>query len=202
MVKYGWNEEKLRKVEPFFHAFLWPFASTLSVYSTIHNLFGLIVESKIPKDCEEIQNDCTPSPGSLNVARYTMLFINTIHLTFSLFVMFQICGVAMESQEERTSRLVAIKGTLYALVVTIVEVPVAIWLAFYYLTGYGNVYSCLAIDWLLEFSSLHVESKKNDTAYGVAWRKALDWIANSCCSCFNAHDDVDLQPKAEGSEIR
>jgi len=198
-IKHGWTEEALRKIEPYFHLFVWPFTLVLCVYSASQNLFGYTLEScylLMPKECTETEDDCVSIPNSLYPVRLTMLSINLIHLTFSMYVICQICGVAMASEEEQTFRLVAVKGALYALIVTTVEVPVALWLSFYYLTGYDAngliVVSMLALPLIGFFNFLvfMLNRRKMNTSYGVVWRKVLDWVATACCFCFNAHDDV------------
>jgi len=204
LVKYGWNEAQLRRIEPYLHAFIWPFVLAISVYSAAQNLYGYTLEScflMIPEDCSEAAHSCTPTPSSLEMVRLIMLGMNMIHLIFSMYVMHQVCGVAMREHEEETSRLVAIKGTLYTLVVTVAEVPVAIWLIFYFFTGYEAnglwTISTLALP-LLGFFNLLVfmlNRRKMNTSYGVLWRKAIDWATYSCCCCFNAEAaDPDTKP--------
>jgi len=199
MVKYGWNETSLRKIEPYSHALIWPYALGISIYSLLNNLYGdgqQVCFVSNPEDCAgSSEGDCTPTPDILITIRLVVLGVNMAHLLVSVFVMCQVYGYATRGQEEQVTRLVAIKGFLYAFAVSTAQVPTALWLIVYMTTGYeskGIEVMYMLVLPLIGFLNLLVfmmNRRTMHTAYGRLWRRSIDWTATAFCCCFHGREE-------------
>jgi len=194
IVKYGWEEQRLRKIEPFLYGFLWPFAMAISSYSFYNGMFGHVYETcflRVPQDCNDSSiEECKPTPNGLATMRLTLLFINMFHLCFSIYVVIQICQFAIGGSNSRVARLVAIKGLLYALAVSVAQISVAVWVIIYFATGHeadgvGLVTTTvLPLMGFLNMLVFMLNRRKMNTMYGGLVRRLIDGIVNlfSCCS--------------------
>jgi len=198
IVKYGWNERNLRKLEVYSHALIWPFASGFSTFSAFKYLYGYGLQVcflLVPEDCIDVEGDCTPTASVVGGVRLTGLAINLSHLVFSVFVMCQVYGFATRGQEEQVARLVAIKGFFYALAVSAAQAPVALWLIVYLTTGYESqglaiIYMLvLPLAGLLNLLVFMMNHRKMHTKYGTTWRTLIDCVAAACCRCFDNHKE-------------
>jgi len=194
MVQYGWDEMKLRKIEPYFYCVSLPYAVGMMLFPLLKGMYGHVYETcflRIPETCDDVAEGelCEPTPDGLGILRLVVFGVNMLHLSFSIYVVVQVYRYARQMESQSLARLVAIKGMLYASAVAMLQFPLAVWVLIYFIAGttVDVLETCITLLLpLIGFFNLLVfmlNRREMGTCYGKVVRKFIDCLALILCGC-------------------
>jgi len=128
MVRYGWNEAKLRKVELWMHVIIWPIAIIIPVYPLHNDLYGHFETCKMdsePTRCPEGETCEHDSMAKLVIAIFSLSpFVAGIYSMYvMLSIYMKVCALAHDIRSRnpnptavsrRLTKALGWKGILYA----------------------------------------------------------------------------------------
>lgn len=211
-IQYGWDQERVHRIEPTAYAVILVYAMTLSIWSLAAGWFGPVHESCFisieTTDCDVGDDSelCEPTGTGETVARAIVFSVNMIHLFFSLYVVCRMYLVAASLPDDVSSqftRKVAVKGMLYATAVSVAQVPLALWfvLGVFGIENMGlplTTNICLSLVGFLNMLVFVLYRREMRTSYGTMVRRLLDEVAHWFCCVTTVTDD---EPKAPVSTV-
>lgn len=187
-IPYAWDQERLRGIELIGYAVILCYAMTLSILSLASGWFGPVYDScfiSLASECDNATDSlelCESTATGERVVLTIVLCVNMTHLAFSLYVLCRIYRFTTAIPEHlpaHFSRKVAVKGMLYAMTVSIGQVPLAFWFMFG-VFGVEHVALnlatslCLSLIGFINLLAFFVYRPQMRTSYGKVVQRLLD----------------------------
>jgi len=178
MVEWQWQEQQLKRLEPWFHMLVWPAALGPAVYLLVQQMYAPAVHMCWIASCKD-DPGCKMQHHEALLFRTSLHLLALFHVCFSVYVIARVYHYTTASHHE-ACRAVARRGLWYAASVMVVHVPQLVAKFVGLLTGGDNpsinaltacTPPCAGIFNMMVFMMYRREMK---TLYGKVWRKILD----------------------------